>query len=221
MKRLPLLFILFTLIISSGITGGDSSIAAIYQKLEGDAKPEPELFEKAFVGYIDLKLNGNFRSDKNILTIIDFRRSSKEKRLWVVDLDRKKVVYNLHVAHGENSGKEYALYFSNEISSHKSSLGFYETGKTYIGKNGLSLKLKGLEKEFNSNAFERYIVLHGADYAEAEYLEEYGILGNSKGCPAVSQKNHKELIEYTKEGTCLLIYFPDINYLEGSKYLDN
>lgn len=214
----PLLFIGLVIVLFAS-DSRYSEIKSIYQELEGDSKPEFKLFEKAYLGYIDLKLSGFLHPEKDILSIVDFRLSSKEKRMWIIDLHQKEVVYNVHVAHGKNSGKEFATYFSNTPNSLKSSLGFYLTTETYYGKNGLSLKLKGLERGFNSNALKRYIVLHGADYANKDYLDQNGILGNSEGCPAIPMSIHKEIIDLTKEGTILLIYYPDINYLEESSYM--
>ena len=192
---------------------------SIYEELKGNIKPDFELFEKAYLGYIDLKLSGFLNSKKEILTIIDFRLPSTRKRLWIIDLNSKTILYHTLVAHGENSGKKYAIEFSNRVNSHKSSLGFYVTEETYIGKNGLSLRLRGIERGFNSNAKQRYVVLHGADYATSEYLEKHGVLGNSEGCPAIPMGIHQEIIELTKDGTCLFIYFPDLNYLEKSSYM--
>ncbi len=207
----------FTL--SAFYTGNPIKLSPLYEELEGDNKPDLALFEKAYLGYIDLKLNGQLNPNKEILTIIDFRRSSNEKRMWVIDLKTKKILHHTYVAHGENSGKEYAVSFSNQENSHKSSLGFYLTKETYYGKNGLSLRLEGLERKFNSNARKRYIVLHGADYANPNYIKENGILGNSEGCPAIPMEIHKPIIELTKNGTCLFIYYPNINYLEESNYM--
>lgn len=192
---------------------------SIFEELKGVVKPDFGLFERAYLGYIDLKLSGFLNNEKEILSLIDFRLPSTEKRLWVIDLKNKTILYHTLVAHGENSGKKYAIEFSNRINSHKSSLGFYITEETYIGKNGLSLRLRGVERGFNSNAKERYVVLHGADYATDEYIEEHGILGNSEGCPAIPMGLHKEIISLTKSGTCLFIYFPDLDYLEKSSYM--
>jgi len=196
-------------------------LGSIYEELNGPIKPDFELFEKAYLGYIDLKLSGHLSSKKEILSIVDFRIPSNKKRFWVIDLNSKTILHHTLVAHGENSGKKYALDFSNEVNSHKSSLGFYVTEETYYGKNGLSLRLKGLERGFNSNARKRYVVLHGADYATDDYLTKNGILGNSEGCPAIPMGIHKTVIELTKGGTCLFIYFPDLNYIEKSIYLMN
>lgn len=195
------------------------ALGSIYKQLKGEKKPEFSLFEKAYLGYIDLKLSGLLPYNKNILSIIDFRLPSIKKRFWVIDLKSKTILYHTYVAHGENSGGKYAIDFSNTEGSHQSSLGFYKTQETYIGKNGLSLKLTGLEHGFNTNARERYVVLHGATYATEKYIKKHGVLGNSEGCPAIPMGLHKPIIELTKEGTCLFIYFPDARYLENSTFI--
>jgi len=215
---------LFLLGLSSWTISGEESkdavlISSIYEDLQGAKKPDFELFEKAYLGYIDLKLSGYLNLEKEILSIVDFRVSSNEERLWVIDLKSKTILHHTLVAHGEASGKEYALDFSNDLNSHKSSLGFYITEETYEGKNGLSLRLRGLERGFNTNASERYVVIHGADYATKSYLKEKGTLGNSEGCPAVPMGEHLNIIEITKEGTCLFLYFPDDAYLRKSNFM--
>tara|TARA_B100000508_G_C11403702_1_gene249651 strand:- start:23 stop:721 length:699 start_codon:yes stop_codon:yes gene_type:complete len=218
-------FLFLLLIFCSPILEGETEVdcapvGSIYEELDGASKPDFELFEMAYLGYIDLKLSGLLRPDKEILSIIDFRLPSNQKRFWVIDIKNKEVLYNTLVAHGENSGEEeYALSFSNKTNSHQSSLGFYRTEETYYGKNGLSLRLQGLERRFNSNARERYVVLHGADYATQEYLDKHGKLGNSEGCPAIPMGIHTEIIKVTKGGTCLFIYFPDLKYIEGSDFM--
>lgn len=225
MKQI-ILFLLLFLSIRTHLHSSDSSVPiertilfhSVYEDLIGASKPDFSLFEKAYLGYIDLKLSGFIQAENNVLSIIDFRRPSTEKRLWVIDLSKKIILFHTYVAHGENSGKDYALYFSNEVNSHKSSLGFYITEEPYFGKNGLSLKLKGLEYGINNNAKKRYIVIHGADYATEDYIEENGVLGNSEGCPAVPMNEHQSIIEVTKKGSCLFIYFPDLTYTEKSMY---
>lgn len=198
---------------------GYTALGSIYSQLKGERKPEFSLFEKAYLGYIDLKLSGLLPYNKNILSIIDFRLPSVKKRFWVIDLKTKTVLYHTYVAHGENSGGKYAIDFSNTEGSHQSSLGFYKTQETYHGKNGLSLRLTGLEHGFNTNARERYVVLHGATYATEKYLKKHGVLGNSEGCPAIPMGLHIPIINLTKEGTCLFIYFPDARYLENSTFI--
>jgi hypothetical protein len=202
----------------SSAANSEAHYSSIYKELKGSVKPDFELFEKAYLGYIDLKLSGHLEPSNTIFSLVDFRLPSKEKRFWVIDLESRTILFHTYVAHGENSGKDYALDFSNTVNSHKSSLGYYRTSETYIGKNGLSLRLEGLEYGFNHHARERYIVLHGADYATEEYLKENGTLGNSEGCPAIPMGVHQSIIEVTKGGSCLFIYFPDNKYLENSNY---
>jgi hypothetical protein len=140
--------------------------------------------------------------------------------LYVIDLKNQGIIYNTVVAHGRNSGNEYAKSFSNNPSSHKSSLGFYITEGTYNGGNGYSMKLQGAETGINDKALARAIVMHGADYANEEVIGKKGYLGRSYGCPAVPQKLNKKIIDTIKEGNCLFVYYPDQNYLKKSKLLN-
>jgi hypothetical protein len=177
-----------------------------------------QAFEYAMQGFGYLIKAGKITNDK-IISIVDFSQPSSKKRLFVIDLDKHKVVYNTYVAHGVNSGKEYASEFSNQPESNKSSLGFYETAETYMGKNGYSLHLSGLEKGINDKAGSRSIVMHGAGYVSESLIEEQGYIGRSFGCPAVPEKLHKPIINKIKNGTCLFIYSPNKNYFIHSKIL--
>lgn len=177
--------------------------------------PQFESFSKAFEGYDQLKLQGVIESE--FLTIVDFSLSSKEERLWVIDMNSKKVVLQSLVAHGRNSGNEFANQFSNQSESFQSSLGFYLTGETYQGKHGLSLRIDGLEYGINNNARNRAVVVHGADYASESFVKAHGRLGRSQGCPAVPYTVHKELIETIKGKSCIFIYHPSRNYVAKSK----
>jgi hypothetical protein len=191
----------------------------IYGALDdfGHPKPDFDVFERAMRGYRLLHSKHSL-SDKNILTIIDFRKPSTEKRLWVIDLQRKEIVCHTLVAHGRNSGENYADRFSNKRESHQSSLGFYVTGETYIGQHGVSLKLHGMEKGFNDLAEKRAIVIHPADYVNEKYIRRNGRLGRSHGCPAIGMDVAKDLIEVMKAKTCLFIYYPDPEYLRASEF---
>ena len=137
-------------------------------------------FELAQEGYEKLKEQGALLND-NIISIIDFSLPSTEKRLYVVDLKNYQVLYKTYVAHGKNSGTVMANSFSNNPSSYKSSLGFYKTLGTYIGKHGYSLKLEGLEKGINDNAYERAIVMHGADYVNPVLHSKAGLYWKKPG----------------------------------------
>jgi hypothetical protein len=157
---------------------------------------------------------------KQILTVIDFSLPSNKKRLWVIDLKNKKVLFNDLVAHGKNSGGIYARKFSNTQSTYMSSLGFYLTGNTYQGKHGLSLTLNGMDKNFNDNARDRAIVIHGANYVGDDFIRKYGRLGRSFGCPALSMDICEKVIDTIRDGSCLFIYYPDKQFLAKSQVLN-
>jgi hypothetical protein len=173
-----------------------------------------DIFYNAIKGYYQIE---NIKK-RNLITIIDFSLPSTEKRLFVIDLENKKLLYNCLVAHGRNSGENYAKSFSNEPKSLKSSLGFFLTAETYTGINGYSLKLDGLEKNINDNARRREIVIHGADYVNEKFINRYGRLGRSWGCPALSREDLKEVVDKISGGSCLFIYADDKYYKENSVF---
>lgn len=179
-----------------------------------------QAFDYAVKGYNQLVMAGKLANDK-ILSIVDFSEASNKKRLFVLDLNNNKLLYNTYVAHGRNSGKEFATHFSNAPESLESSLGFYETAGTYNGDNGYSLRLEGLESGINDNANKRAIVIHGAPYVSEEIARSKGYIGRSWGCPALPQKLHKPIINKIKNGTCLFIFSPDKNYLNRSRVLNS
>jgi hypothetical protein len=175
-------------------------------------------FELAQQGFEKLKDQGALLND-NIISIIDFSLPSTEKRLYVVDMKNYQVLYKTYVAHGRNSGALMANSFSNAPSSNKSSLGFYKTLGTYIGKHGYSLKLEGLERGINDNAYNRAIVMHGADYVNPSYIPKLGYIGRSQGCPAVSNREATPIINTIKDGSCLFIYSPNEFYQQHSSVI--
>ena len=112
-----------------------------------------------------------------------------------------------------------AEYFSNNPGSFASSPGFYATGETYMGKNGLSLFLNGLEKGINDKALERAIVIHGADYVSTDFIRKFGRLGRSHGCPALPEELNKEIIQTIEGGSCLFIYVSKEIYRQNSQII--
>ncbi|MBS1588203.1 MAG: murein L,D-transpeptidase catalytic domain family protein [Bacteroidetes bacterium] len=176
-------------------------------------------FSTAYKGYLNLRNAGNLNSDKQILTIIDFTLSSTKHRLWVIDLSQKRVLLNEYVAHGQGSGDEFATTFSNKDNSHQSSIGFYVTGETYVGQHGNSLRLYGMDNGYNSAAFDRSVVMHGANYVSNDFIVSQNRLGRSWGCPAVSNQIVDKVVNYIKDGTCLFIYYPQKAYLASSSWL--
>ncbi len=189
-------------------------VQALYLECRLTGKLRFDIFENAMYGYRRLAF-----PEKNIITIIDFTRPSSEKRLFVIDLARKKILYHTYVAHGVNSGYLYAVRFSNEMNSKESSLGFYETGETYTGKYGYSLRLDGLERGINDMARERDIVIHGADYVSKNTVRKFGCVGRSWGCPALPESLSASVINTIKDGTCLYIYADDKDYIAHSRYV--
>lgn len=193
---------------------------SIYHQISAaGANLSEEVFSLALNGFDKLQAQGRLSAD-SILTIIDFSRSSRNERMFVVDLKTGQLLISSLVAHGRNTGTEFARKFSNKPESHQSSLGFYVTGEPYKGSNGYSLVLEGLEKGFNDKARERAIVMHGADYASEQVIRKKGYLGRSFGCPALPKQVNKKTIETIKGGNCLFIYYPDEKYLQGSEILN-
>lgn len=158
-------------------------------------------------------------ADPSTLTIIDYSKPSTEKRLWVFDLRSHELLYEELVAHGQGSGDNVATLFSNEPETHQSSIGLFDTQDTYTGKNGYSLRLKGLDVGFNDKALERAIVMHGAPYVSARFARALGRLGRSWGCPALRESIAREVIDRVKGTGPLFAYYPDRRWLTSSKYL--
>ena len=176
-------------------------------------------FTLAYRGYKNL-VNRGIVSHDNIITVADFSQSSRKKRLYIIDVENKDVIMQTYVAHGRNSGKEFAKSFSNKISSLKSSLGFYITKGTYFGEHGLSLRIEGVDRGFNDNAFRRAVVVHGADYLGDSFVQRNPFSGRSWGCPAVPAKQSKEIINTIKGGSVMFIYHPSTQYLKKSRILN-
>ncbi|SKB79857.1 L,D-transpeptidase catalytic domain [Salegentibacter holothuriorum] len=199
----------------------ESKVASLYNEFSTNniSIPAMPVFEKAIKGYEQLDENG--KVGKKLLTVIDFGLSSTKKRMWIMNMETKKVLFNTYVSHGKNTGGEFATKFSNTVNSLQSSLGFYVTAETYYGKNGLSLFIDGMEKGFNSNARKRYVVIHGADYAEPNFIDRIGRLGRSYGCPAVPNTIAKEVIDTIKEESVVYIHKNNKEYLEKSTLLNS
>lgn len=179
-----------------------------------------DAFNYALKGYEYLQQK-NLLGNSKVLTIVDYSKPSSQKRLFVLNMVSGEVLFNSLVAHGRNSGLAYATDFSNAESSHKTSLGFFITGNTYNGGNGYSLKLNGCEKGINDKALQRAIVMHGADYANENFIQSNGYLGRSYGCPAVPQKINKKIIDVIKNGSCMFLYHPTKKYTGVSKILNS
>jgi hypothetical protein len=198
-----------------------ATATSLYQEMSlEDSGLSRKAFEYAFTGYYKLKKKGLLhRTD--ILTICDFSQSSSVERMYVIDVRTHRVLYRTYVAHGINSGEEYANSFSNRMESCKSSLGFYVTTGVYTGVNGLSLRINGVDKGFNDNALKRAIVIHGAGYVSKRILKKYGVMGTTFGCPAIPTEMTTQIIPVVKNGSCFFIYYPSKKYLAQSTVLNS
>lgn len=221
MKKTKLLFIVFILPLLYSFSSNTSldKEELIYNSIDFNGNPiDKAVFNHALNGYEKLNKAGKLKNNR-ILSIIDYSKHSVEKRLWVIDLYSKSILFNEWVSHGKFSGGATANRFSNVVESKQTSLGFFVTGYTYNGKHARSLKLYGEEKGFNDNAFKRGIVIHGADYVSQSFINRNQRLGRSYGCPAVRQEVKDALIDTIKNGTCLFSYYPSQKYLSLSQYI--
>jgi hypothetical protein len=184
-----------------------------------DSGLNEKVLEYALIGYHRL-LKKHALRNTGILSVCDFSQSSSLKRMYVIDMRTRKLLYRNYVAHGVSSGEEFANSFSNAPESHKSSLGFYVTRNTYFGQNGLSLRIDGMDRGFNTLASDRNIVIHGAPYVSERILHKYGVMGTTFGCPAIPEELTNQLIPLLKDGSCFFIYYPSKRYLERSSILN-
>lgn len=196
----------------------EDGIKGLYDRIHPSYDLPYDVFRLAMIGYYSLQDQGAL-GNKEFLTIIDFSQPSTAKRFYTLDLKDMAVRYHTYVAHGRNTGENMATEFSNVPHSNQSSLGFYVTGETYVGSKGYSLRLDGMEENYNSNVRERAVVVHAADYATESWIQRYGRLGRSQGCPALPPKMAKEIIDTIKDKTAIFTYYPDEHYLANSRYL--
>ncbi len=197
------------------VTNTDSVYNELYDSLDIQGLSH-KAFMMAAKGFEKIK-SMNKLADTSLITIIDFSKPSYLKRLFIIDMIHVKLLHTNLVAHGKNSGKELATAFSNTSESFKSSPGFYVTGNTYMGGNGYSLKLYGIEKGINDNAYNRAIVMHGAPYVCGEFISAQGYIGRSLGCPAVPVQDARTIINTIDNGTCLFIYTPQEFYAKSTR----
>jgi len=222
MLRLPIIgaaLVAATLLVPNAI---DASASVSFTRADFDSTSigniETEVFKMA-LDAASCAVRTGAVSAPETLTVIDYSKPSSERRLWVFDLKAKELVYEELVAHGQGSGANMATQFSNEDESHQTSLGLFVTRDTYVGKNGYSLRLDGLDRGVNDRARDRAIVMHGAPYVSEEFVKANGRLGRSWGCPAISAVVAKQMIDRVKGGGLVFAYYPDAKLLKTSKYL--
>lgn len=201
----------------SEILASEQEAWELYTSCQLSSKLDSSIFYIAYAGYGKLR----DKTSSPYLTIIDYTKPSTQKRLFIIDVHKKALVYHTLVAHGKNSGDNIATSFSNIQKSLKSSPGFFITSETYLGKHGYSLRLDGLEKGLNDNARSRAIVIHGARYVSPDFIKKYNRLGRSWGCPAVPSELSSAIIDLIKGGSCIYIHTDDQQYHTKSSLAGN
>jgi len=156
---------------------------------------------------------------KDLLTVIDYSLPSSQPRLFTFNLATRKLIFRELVAHGKNSGGDRASFFSNSPGSLATSIGLFVTADTYVGSNGYSLRLRGLEEGVNDMAMDRAIVMHGAPYVSRAVVRVLGRLGRSWGCPAVRKEVARKMIDTLRGGSPIFAYYPDQNWLTQSPFV--
>lgn len=184
---------------------------------QGPAGMSSEAWNHALAAHNRAMMDG--QTSRSLLTVIDYSRPSSDRRLWVVDLATGEVLMHEYVAHGVESGGTWATSFSNRYGSNQSSLGTFVTANSYVGVRGLSLRLRGLEAEFNDRALARGIVIHGSP-GVTESRARLGRLGRTNGCPAVSMEAARSLVRLIADGVVVFAWYPDRRFLARSDYLD-
>jgi hypothetical protein len=205
----------------TGLARASSSSAALpaVEAFAGVQSLDSKVLRLALGAVACARSSGQVHNDR-LLTVIDYSRASTQPRLWVLDLEREQLLFEELVAHGQGSGENFATRFSNADGSHQTSLGLFRTADTYVGGNGYSLRLDGLEAGFNDRARERAIVMHGAPYVSDDNVRAVGRLGRSHGCPALRPSIARSVIDTIKQGSLVFAYYPDKNWLQGSRFLN-
>ncbi|NNM60444.1 MAG: murein L,D-transpeptidase catalytic domain family protein [Legionellales bacterium] len=209
LKKFISIFLLFLLssITNSVFAYNLSQVPSINEKeiISNASQLSAKALHSAIQGY-QWALKNGYVKNPDVLTIIDFTKPSNQKRAWLIDLKKSKVLMNFYTTHGKNSGLNYASSFSNSVHSNKTSLGVYTTLNAYYGKHGLSERLMGLENGVNNNALRRTVVIHPADYATEEYVKTHGYTGRSWGCFGISPKESTQYVKYTQNGSVIFAY---------------
>ena len=154
------------------------------------------------------------------LAVIDYSLPSSERRMWIFDLRIQRLLMQEYVAHGRNTGENFAVSFSNELGSNQSSLGLFRAAESYDGRNGYSLRLDGLERGVNDRARERAIVIHGADYVNPDWIDQQGRIGRSEGCPAVRREVATQVVDTLKDGQYVFAWYPDAHRINTSAFIN-
>lgn len=221
LRYFPILGVALAAYPDCGAIAAPLTTAELASILAGTApKADPDVIELA-TRALSCAQQADLARNPQTLSVIDYSRPSTQPRLWVFDLGRQRLLFEELVAHGRNTGENRAVRFSNAPGSLMSSIGVFVTADTYVGHNGYSLHLRGLEPGFNDKALDRDIVIHGAAYVDPAIAGTLGRLGRSFGCPAVRPVIARPLIDAIRGGSLLVAYYPDQAWLHGSALVGN
>jgi hypothetical protein len=205
--------------LSQPVTAESQTLTALLDPLARAAPSlDRKILSKALAAMQCATSGGTERAER--LAVIDFSQPSTARRLWIFDLQQRRLVLRDLVAHGQKSGENYATRFSNVVGSYRSSLGLFRTQESYFGRHGYALRLDGLEPGVNDRARERAIVIHGADYVDPQWIGRQGRIGRSQGCPAVRPEVVEKVVDNLKGGQFMFAYYPDPEWLARSTYLN-
>ncbi len=207
MKTLKFFLLIILFVPVSFVYASNTSIPTIHEQeiLHNAPTLDPNALKYAIEGY-QWALSKHGIRNPNVLTVIDFNKPSNEKRLWVIDLQTNAVLIKAYTTHGKGSGVTYATSFSNSFNTDKTSLGVYESMKTYQGEHGLSLRMQGLENGINNNAYRRTVVIHPAWYATPKFVKANNRAGRSWGCFAIDPAISTQLVNAIKNGSIIFAY---------------
>lgn len=218
-RKLMLALLSTGLLSAPALASENPAVQKLVRALSGEAPAlEPKVLKKAVAAMKCAVNNGMDPAAR--LAVIDFSLPSSERRLWIFDLQEKRLLLEEFVAHGQNSGDNYANRFSNIVGSYQSSLGLFRTQESYYGRHGYSLRMDGLEPGVNDRARDRAIVIHAADYVDPSWIERQGRIGRSQGCPAVRPEVAEVVVNSLKDGQFMFSYYPDPDWLASSTYLN-
>ncbi|MFT3703595.1 MAG: murein L,D-transpeptidase catalytic domain family protein [Agriterribacter sp.] len=183
-----------------------NNVAKIFPKTTDSTTIAKVIKLNAHIRLLAQRVNNKYNTDWGFF--IDMSIESGKKRFFVVDLTHQKIIDSGLVTHGrcnENwlSGRKY----SNEVGGGCTSLGIYKIGNSYNGRFGLAYKLYGLDST-NSNAFQRFVVLHSMECIPEKECFPYPIC-QSDGCPSVSPgflKKLQVLLDSSSKPVLLYIY---------------
>jgi hypothetical protein len=205
---------------SARAAAGAAKARAVMTIAAGDTSGvSPSVLQLA-IGAVSCAVNSGDIDAPRTLTVIDYSLPSTEPRLWVFDVPSGRMLFKELVAHGKNTGENLATNFSDVMNSRQSSLGLFVTRDTYVGSNGYSLRMNGLEPGFNGNALDRAIVMHGAPYVDAALAKQQGRIGRSWGCPALREAIARDVIDTVRGGGVIFSYYPDKDWLTSSRFLN-